>query len=119
MLNCVPLCDPMGCNSPGSSVRGDSSGRNTVVGCHALLQGISPTQGSNRGLPHRTLILDRLRHQGSPRLNLMDTEMSVSSSPQPYSSRDGPQSLLSLPLRQPEVEPPSQESTIRTDTYSS
>ena len=30
---------PMDCSSPGSSVHGDSSGRNTGVGCHALLQG--------------------------------------------------------------------------------
>ena len=29
----------------------DSPGKNTVVGCHALLQGIFPTQGSNPGLP--------------------------------------------------------------------
>ena len=47
--------------------------------------------------------------RGKPTTYLMDTKMSVSISPQPYSSRDGPQSLLSLPLRQPEVEPPSQE----------
>ena len=33
------LCDPMDCSSPGSSVRGDSPGKNTGVGCHALLQG--------------------------------------------------------------------------------
>ena len=28
----------------------DSPGKNTGVGCHFLLQGIFPTQGSNRGL---------------------------------------------------------------------
>ena len=34
----------------------DSPGKNTGVGCHFLLQGIVPTQGSNPGLPHcRTL----------------------------------------------------------------
>ena len=32
-------------SSPGSSVRGIL--QNTGVGCHALLQGIFPTQGSN------------------------------------------------------------------------
>ena len=32
---------------PGSSVHGDSLGKNTRVGCHALLQEIFPTQGSN------------------------------------------------------------------------
>ena len=32
---------------PGSSVHGGSSGKNTGVGCHALLQEIFLTQGSN------------------------------------------------------------------------
>ena len=32
--------------SPGSSVHGDSPGKNTGVSCHALSQGIFPTQGS-------------------------------------------------------------------------
>ena len=43
------LCDPMDYNLPGSSVHRDSPGKNTGVGCHALLQGIFPTQGSNPG----------------------------------------------------------------------
>ena len=30
----------------------DSPGKNNGVGCHFLLQGIFPTQGSNPGLPH-------------------------------------------------------------------
>ena len=34
------------------SVHGDSPGKNTLVGCHALLQGIVPTQGLNPGLLH-------------------------------------------------------------------
>ena len=43
---------------PGSSVHGDSPGENTGVGCHALLQGIFPTRGSNPGLLHcRWIIL--------------------------------------------------------------
>ena len=32
---------------PGSSVHGDSPGKNTGVDCRALLQGIFPTQGSS------------------------------------------------------------------------
>ena len=43
---CLTLCDRMNC-SLGSFVHGDSPGMNTGVGCHALLQGIFPTQGSN------------------------------------------------------------------------
>ena len=50
-LSHVPtLCDPMDCSPPGSSVHGDSPGKNTGVGFHALLQGIFSTQGWNPGL---------------------------------------------------------------------
>ena len=66
--SCVTLCDPMDCSPPGSSVHGDSTGKNTGVGCHALLQGILPTQGSNPGLPHGEQIFYSLCHQGSPRI---------------------------------------------------
>ena len=45
--SCPTLCNTMDCSPPGSSVHGDSSGKNTGVGCHALLQGIFSTQGSN------------------------------------------------------------------------
>ena len=34
----------------GSSVHGDSPGKNTEVSCHALLQEIFPTQRLNPGL---------------------------------------------------------------------
>ena len=44
----------------------DSPGKNTGVGCHALLQGIFSTQGSNPSLPHCRQILYHLSHQGSP-----------------------------------------------------
>ena len=37
---------------PGSSVHGDSPGKNTAVGCHALLQGIFSTQELNLYLLH-------------------------------------------------------------------
>ena len=43
--SCRTLCDPMGCSPPGSSVHGDYPGKNTKVGCRALLRGIFPTQG--------------------------------------------------------------------------
>ena len=46
------FCDPMDCSPPGSSVHGDSPGRNTGVGCHFLLQGIFLTQGLNPCLLH-------------------------------------------------------------------
>ena len=48
----LTLCDPMDCSQPGFSVHGNCPGKNTGVGCHALLQGIFLTQGSNPGLLH-------------------------------------------------------------------
>ena len=44
----------------------DSAGKNTGVGCHFLLQGIYPTQGSNPGLLHYRQILYQLSYKGSP-----------------------------------------------------
>ena len=52
---CLTLHGPMDCSPPGSSIHEDSPGKNTGVGCHALLQGIFP--GSNLGLPHCRQIL--------------------------------------------------------------
>ena len=49
---CPTLCDPMDYSLLVSSVHGDSPGKNSGVGCHALLQGIFPIQGSNPGLPY-------------------------------------------------------------------
>ena len=48
--SCPALCDPVNHSPPGSSVHGDSPGKNTGVGCRALLQRIFPTQGSNPGV---------------------------------------------------------------------
>ena len=56
----------MDCSPLGSYVCGDSPGKITGVGCHFLLQGIFPTQGSNLGLLHCRQILCHLGHQGSP-----------------------------------------------------
>ena len=58
------LCDPMDCSPPGSSVHGDSPGKNPEVSCHALLQGILPTQESNWGLLPCRQILYQLSCQG-------------------------------------------------------
>ena len=46
----------------------DFPGKSTGVGCHCLLQGIFPTQGSNPGLPHCRQTLYPLSHQGSPEI---------------------------------------------------
>ena len=60
--SCPNLWDPMDCSPPGSSVHGDSPGKNTGVGCHALLQEISPTQGVNLCLLNCRQILYLLNH---------------------------------------------------------
>ena len=41
------FCNSITCSPPISSVHGDSPGKNTGVGCHALLQGTFLTQGSS------------------------------------------------------------------------
>ena len=61
---CPTLCNPVDCTPPGSSVYGDSPGNNTGVGCHALLQGIFPTQESNPGLLHCRQFLNWLSYEG-------------------------------------------------------
>ena len=66
--SCLTLCDPMDCSLPGSSVCGDSSGKNSRVGCHAFLQGNFPTQELNTGLLHCRRILYQLSYQGRPAL---------------------------------------------------
>ena len=63
---CLTLYNPTDCTPPGFSVHGDPPGKNTGVGCHALLQGIFPTQVSctaGRGKPKNTGI-----ELGSPAL---------------------------------------------------
>ena len=45
----------------------NTPGKDTGVGCHFLLQGIFPTQGSNPGLLHRQVDSLPLSHPGSPR----------------------------------------------------
>ena len=55
----------MDCSLPASSVRGDSLGKNTGVGCQFLLQGIFPTQESNLGLLHCRQVLYQLSCEGS------------------------------------------------------
>ena len=63
--SCPTLCDPTDCSPPGSSVHGDSPGRNTGLGCHSLLQRIFPTQGSNPSLLDWWADSSPLSHLGS------------------------------------------------------
>ena len=61
----TPCCDPTDFSPLGFSVHGDSPGKNTGGACHALLQGIFPTQESSRGLLHCRRFLNQLRYQRS------------------------------------------------------
>ena len=65
--SCLTL-QPHDCSPQVSSVHGDSPGKNTGVGYHALLQGVFSTQGSNPGLLNCRQILYHRNHQGSPRI---------------------------------------------------
>ena len=60
------FCNSITCSPPISSVHGDSPGKNTGVGCHALLQGIFPVQGWNPGLPHCRQIPSLTEPPGKP-----------------------------------------------------
>ena len=60
----LTLFNPMDCTASSFSVHRDSSGKNTGMSCHVLLQGIFPTQGRNPELPHCRWILYWLSHQG-------------------------------------------------------
>ena len=61
--SCLTLFNSVVC--PWNSV-----GKNTGVGCHSLLRGIFPTQGSNLGLLHCRQILYHLSYREALTLSL-------------------------------------------------
>ena len=69
--SCPTLCNPMACSLLGfrSSIHEDFPGKNTGMGCHALLQGVFQTQELNPSLLHCRSILYHLSHQGSLQSN--------------------------------------------------
>ena len=60
-----PHCGPYPTRLP---CQWDSLGKNTGVGCQFLLQELFLTYGLNPGLPHCSLIIYQLNHQGSPHI---------------------------------------------------
>ena len=71
--SCPALCNPMNLLPPRRHEEParflcpwDSLGKNTGLGCHFLLQGIAPTQGSNSRLLHWPAVSLSLSHLGSP-----------------------------------------------------
>ena len=82
-LRYLTLCDPLDCSPPGSSVHGDSPGKNTGVGFHFLLQEIFLTLGSN---PHFLCLLYRQAES----LSLCQTE---------NNNTKGPDNVISKSVR--------------------
>ena len=64
--SCLTLCNPVNYRLTASPLQAPlcMGVLQARVGCHALLQGVFPTQGLNPGLPHRKQILHHLSHQG-------------------------------------------------------
>ena len=102
--SCLTLWNPRDCSLTGSSVREDSPGKNTRVCCHALLQGIFPTQGSNPGIFRCRWILYHLSYQGSPFMYTQHLKLAIQSLsppllPRVYSKADqGPLRLLQIEI---------------------
>ena len=70
LQSCLTLQHYGVCSPPGSSVHGDSPGKNTRVGCRAFLQGIFLTQGSNLCMPHWQADSLLLSLQGGPHIRV-------------------------------------------------
>ena len=84
----------------------DSPGEDTGVGCHALLQGIFPTQGWNPGLLHCRRILYLLGHLTKwllrgcltpPALGKGAEDSGLGAEPPPWETRPPRPALSSLP----------------------
>ena len=86
--SCPTLCDPMDTRLLRPW---DFLGKSTGVGCHFLLQGIFPTQGSNPGLLHCRQTLYRLSHQGSPKRGMGSPQM-----PLDFTSSEGTKNCMNI-----------------------
>ena len=69
--SCLTLLQPRGLQLARLLCPWVSKGKNSGVGCHALLQGIFPTQGSNPGLLHCREILYHLGNQRRPNQSIL------------------------------------------------
>ena len=104
---CPTPCDSKDFIPPGFYVHGNYPGKNTGVGCHALLHGIFPTQGSNPGpLRAGRFFFCHLSHQRSPRtLEWVATLHSAGGLPNPgVKTVSSALQVDSLPAELPEVQ---------------
>ena len=77
LQSCLTLCDPYRLVSTRLLYPWDSRGKNTRVGCHALLKGIFPTQGSTPPLLcllHWQLGSLPLAPPGKPHLRIVEAK---------------------------------------------
>ena len=78
------------------------SSKNTAVGCHALLQGTLPTQGSNPGLLCFSQILYHLNYPGSPCSNyhiVSDSWLDIHGSSDIFQRKCSSHSLIYLRIK--------------------
>ena len=78
LQSCLTLCDPMDHSPSRLLCPWDSPGKHTGMGCHALLQGIFLTQGSNPRLLHllwQTGSLPLAPTEKSPHLSLENCKL--------------------------------------------
>ena len=80
VFNCVQLFMTPWTVALQAPLSMEFSGKNTAMGCHFLLQGIFPTQGSNPDLLHCRRILLPLSHLGSLLRSKLKLSLSIQGS---------------------------------------
>ena len=80
LLSCVQLFVTPWAVALQAPLSMEFSGKNTAVGCHSLLQGIFPTQGSNPGLLYCRQILLPLSHLGGLLRSKLKLSLSIQGS---------------------------------------
>ena len=75
LSRCLTPCDPHGLQPARLLCPWDFPSKNTGVGCHLLLKGIFPTQGSNSGLLHYRQILYHLSYQCGQKVKVKESEV--------------------------------------------
>ena len=71
--SCLTLCDPMECSPSGSSVHGDSPGKNNGVGCHAPSPRDLPNPGTEPTSPLSPTLTGRFFTNEPPGKPVLET----------------------------------------------
>ena len=115
--SCLTLCNPMDCSLPRSYVHGDSPGKNNGVSCHALVQEIFPTQGSNSEFEPRSPTLQADCLPSEPPWKLKNTGVGSVSLlqrifPTQLSYQGSPENGIDDPIYKAEIEIQMERTTI-------